>query len=93
VGVLKEPGNMAVETDNFGEARACRALHELLADSAIDWPKTPLNLSVLLAVGRVGVVAGCSGRSRAATRCARWAVRPKPRVRRHEHRAPDHASR
>ena len=56
VGVLKEPGNMAPETAAFGASARMPGLHELLAVFGIDWPKTPLNLSVLLAgLAAVGV--------------------------------------
>ncbi|MFO1328489.1 MAG: ABC transporter permease [Rubrivivax sp.] len=50
VGVLKEPGNMAPETRAFGPSARMPGLHELLALLGLDWPKTPLNLSVLLAL-------------------------------------------
>ncbi|MFN0183792.1 MAG: ABC transporter permease, partial [Aquabacterium sp.] len=56
VGVLKEPGNMAPETAAFGASARMPGWHELMALLGIDWPKTPLNLSVLLAVlAAVGV--------------------------------------
>ncbi len=56
VGVLKEPGNMAPETRAFGDSARMPGLHELLNVLGLDWPKTPLNLSVLLAVlAAVGV--------------------------------------
>ena len=56
VGVLKEPGNMAPETAAFGASARMPGWHELMAVLGIDWPKTPLNLSVLLAVAAaVGV--------------------------------------
>ncbi|HSW09256.1 ABC transporter permease [Aquabacterium sp.] len=56
VNVLKEPGNMAVESRAFGESAHMPGLHEALGWLGIDWPKTPLNLSVLLAVlSAVGV--------------------------------------
>jgi ABC-type uncharacterized transport system permease subunit len=56
VGVLKEPGNMAPETAAFGASARMPGLHELLAVFGVDWPKTPLNLSVLLAgLAAVGV--------------------------------------
>lgn len=56
VGVLKEPGNMAPESRAFGEAARLPGMHQLLAALGIEWPSTPLNVSVLLAiVAAVGV--------------------------------------
>ncbi len=56
VGVLKEPGNMAPETRAFGASARMPGVHELLGAAGLDWPKTPLNLSLLLAVlAAVGV--------------------------------------
>jgi simple sugar transport system permease protein len=50
VGVLKEPGNMAPESRAFGPSAQLPGLHELLALVGIEWPRTPLNLSILLAL-------------------------------------------
>ncbi|MEN9629392.1 MAG: hypothetical protein RJA10_2619 [Pseudomonadota bacterium] len=50
VGVLKEPGNMAPETAAFGPSARMPGFHELMTVLGIDWPKTPLNLSLLLAL-------------------------------------------
>jgi general nucleoside transport system permease protein len=56
VGVLKEPGNMAPESSAFGDSARMPGFHELMAWLGVDWPKTPLNLSVLLALlAAVGV--------------------------------------
>jgi len=56
VNVLKEPGNMAPETRALGESAKLPGVHELLGWFGVDWPKTPLNLSVLLAaVAALGV--------------------------------------
>ncbi len=56
VGVLKDPGNMAPETSAFGPSARMPGWHELMAWLGLDWPKTPLNLSVLLALlAAVGV--------------------------------------
>ena len=56
VGVLKEPGNMAPESAAFGDSARMPGVHELLGALGIAWPKTPLNLSVGLAVlAAVGV--------------------------------------
>jgi simple sugar transport system permease protein len=56
VGVLKEAGNMAPESRAFGPSARLPGLHELINLLGIDWPKTPLNLSVLLAVAASVVV-------------------------------------
>jgi general nucleoside transport system permease protein len=50
VNVLKEPGNMSVESRAFAESARLPAVHEALAAVGIDWPASPLNLSVVLAV-------------------------------------------
>ena len=49
INVLKEPGNMTVESKSFGPGAHVPALHEVLALAGIEWPRSPLNLSVLLA--------------------------------------------
>lgn len=56
VNVLKEPGNMAPESRAFGDSARLPGLHELLAWLGVEWPRSPLNLSVLLAaLAAVGV--------------------------------------
>jgi simple sugar transport system permease protein len=50
VNVLKEPGNMAPESRAFGDNAQLPGVHTVLGWIGIDWPRTPLNLSVLLAV-------------------------------------------
>ena len=56
VNVLKAPGSMTVETEAFAESAQMPGLHAALALLGIAWPRTPLNLSVLLAVvAAVGV--------------------------------------
>jgi general nucleoside transport system permease protein len=50
VGVLKEPGNMSPETRSLGAAAQVPGMHKMLATFGIEWPSTPLNASVLLAV-------------------------------------------
>jgi general nucleoside transport system permease protein len=56
VGVLKEPGNMSPETRSFGPGAQMPGVHTMLAAIGIDWPRSPLNASVLLAVASlVGV--------------------------------------
>ena len=49
VNVLKEPGNQAPESRAFGASARLPGVHELLIGLGLDWPKTPLNLSLLLA--------------------------------------------
>ena len=56
VNVLKEPGNMTPESRGFAPSAHMPGFHQVLGWIGIDWPKTPLNLSVLLAVlAAVGV--------------------------------------
>ncbi|HVO06771.1 MAG TPA: ABC transporter permease [Burkholderiaceae bacterium] len=49
IHVLKEPGNMTVESRSFGPGAHVPGVHELLAVLGIEWPRSPLNLSVALA--------------------------------------------
>jgi simple sugar transport system permease protein len=49
LNVLKEPGNMTVESKSFGPGAHVPALHEVLAAVGLEWPRSPLNLSVVLA--------------------------------------------
>lgn len=46
---LKEPGNMTPESAAFAASARLPGVHELLAWIGIEWPRTPLNASVLLA--------------------------------------------
>ena len=56
VHVLKEPGNMTPESRAFAESARMPGMHELLGALGIEWPRTPLNASVGLAVlASVGV--------------------------------------
>jgi general nucleoside transport system permease protein len=56
VNTLKEPGNMAPESRVFAESAHLPRVHEMLAAIGINWPNTPLNASVLLAIAAcVGV--------------------------------------
>jgi simple sugar transport system permease protein len=56
VGVLKEPGSMTVESRAFADSARMPGVHEALGWLGIDWPASPLNLSVLLALAAaVGV--------------------------------------
>jgi simple sugar transport system permease protein len=56
VGVLKEPGNMSPETRAFGPGAQMPGMHALLTALGIEWPRTPLNASVLLAVAALAGV-------------------------------------
>ena len=51
VGVLKAPGSMAVESGPFPAAAQLPGMHQALAWLGVVWPRTPLNLSLLLALG------------------------------------------
>jgi len=56
VGPLKEPGNMTPESAAFADSAHLPGLHEALGWIGVDWPKTPLNLSLgLAAAAAVGV--------------------------------------
>jgi simple sugar transport system permease protein len=50
VNVLKEPGNMATETAAFAASARVPGMHEVMGRLGIEWPRTPLNLSLLLAL-------------------------------------------
>ena len=50
VDVLKSPGNMAVESRAFAPSAHMPGVHEALAWVGIEWPASPLNLTVLLAL-------------------------------------------
>ena len=78
VNVLKEPGNMTVESRAFGPGAHMPGVHEVLAALGIEWPRSPLNLSVLLALagGRGWCTCCCGARGR-ATRCAPSAIAPR----------------
>ena len=56
VGVLKEPGNMTPESRAFSDSAKMPGMHEALAWLGIEWPRTPLNLSVLLAIAAAVMV-------------------------------------
>jgi ABC-type uncharacterized transport system permease subunit len=65
VGVLKAPGSMAVESRPFPAAAQLPGMHQALAWLGIAWPRTPLNLSLLLALGAALAVYFFVWRSRA----------------------------
>ena len=56
VNQLKEPGNMTPESRAFQASARMPGVHEALAWLGIEWPSTPLNLSLLLAVAAVVLV-------------------------------------
>ena len=51
VNVLKEPGNMTVESRSFGPSGHMPGMDVALGWLGIEWPRTPLNLTLLLALG------------------------------------------
>ena len=51
VNTLKEPGNMTPESRAFAASAKLPGVHEALAWLGLTWPRTPLNLSVILAAG------------------------------------------
>ncbi len=51
VNGLKEPGNMTPESRAFAPSAHMPGVHEALAALGIEWPRTPLNLTLLLALG------------------------------------------
>ena len=51
VGVLKEQGNMAPESRAFGASARLPGMQQMLGWLGIEWPRSPLNMSVLLAIG------------------------------------------
>jgi general nucleoside transport system permease protein len=56
VGPLKEAGNMTPESRAFADSARLPGMHEALGWLGIAWPKTPLNLTVVLALAAtVGV--------------------------------------
>jgi simple sugar transport system permease protein len=56
VGPLKEAGNMSPETRAFGPGAQMPGMHLLFGAIGIEWPRTPLNASLLLALAAlVGV--------------------------------------
>ncbi|MDQ2778852.1 MAG: ABC transporter permease [Pseudomonadota bacterium] len=50
VGPLKKSGDMTPESRAFAASAHMPGVHEALAWAGIDWPRTPLNLSLLLAL-------------------------------------------
>lgn len=56
VGVLKEPGNMAAETAAFTASARVPGMHEAMRSLGVEWPRTPLNASLLLALAAAAAV-------------------------------------
>jgi simple sugar transport system permease protein len=50
VNTLKEPGNMTPESRAFADSARMPGVNEALAWIGIEWPKTPLNLTLLFAI-------------------------------------------
>ena len=50
VDVVKAPGGMSPESRPFASSAELPGVHEVLQALGVDWPRTPLNLSVLLAL-------------------------------------------
>ncbi len=49
VNQLKEPGNMTPESRAFADSARMPGVHDMLNAVGIEWPRTPLNLTVVLA--------------------------------------------
>lgn len=65
VGPLKEPGNMTPETAAFADSARMPGMHQLLGAIGIEWPKTPLNATLLLALAAAVAVWAVLWKSRA----------------------------
>lgn len=65
VGPLKEPGNMTPETAAFAESARVPGMHQLLGALGLEWPKTPLNATLLLALAAAAAVWAVLWKSRA----------------------------
>jgi ABC-type uncharacterized transport system permease subunit len=50
VNVLKAPGSMSVESVPFGPAAHLPGMHEALGWFGVEWPSSPLNVSLFLAL-------------------------------------------
>jgi ABC-type uncharacterized transport system permease subunit len=50
VNPLKEPGNMAPESRAFADSASLPGMHEALAWIGIEWPRSPLNLALPMAL-------------------------------------------
>ena len=56
VNVLKAPGSMAVESATFAPSAFLPTMQEALAPLGIEWPSSPLNLSLFLAIAAAVLV-------------------------------------
>ncbi len=64
VSTLKEPGNMTPESRAFAESARVPGVHEAMAWLGLEWPRTPLNLTVLLAVAAAALTWAALWKSR-----------------------------
>ncbi len=64
VNTLKEPGNMTPESRAFAESARVPGVHEAMAWLGLAWPRTPLNLTVLLAVAAAALTWAALWKSR-----------------------------
>ena len=64
VNTLKEPGNMTPESRSFAESARVPGMHEAMAWLGLEWPRTPLNLTVLLAVAAAALTWAALWKSR-----------------------------
>ena len=64
VNTLKEPGNMTPESRAFAESARVPGVHEAMAWLGLEWPRTPLNLTVLLAVAAAALTWAALWKSR-----------------------------
>lgn len=90
VNRLKAPGSMSVESLPFGPAAHLPGMHEALAWFGVEWPSSPLNLSLFIALlaalgvyaflwhGRAGYRLRAVGSSEGAAAYA--GIRPKRQV-------------
>lgn len=65
VNHLKAPGNMSVESASFAPSAHLPGVHEALAWVGIEWPSSPLNLSIVIAIGACFAVHAYLWRTRA----------------------------
>jgi ABC-type uncharacterized transport system permease subunit len=68
VNHLKQAGGMAIESAPFGPAAHLPGMHEALAWLGVEWPSSPLNISLFLALLAAGGVYALLWRSRAGYR-------------------------
>jgi ABC-type uncharacterized transport system permease subunit len=56
VNTLKEPSNMTPESRAFADSALMPGVHTLLQALGIDWPRTPLNLTLFIAIAAAWVM-------------------------------------